>query len=145
MPAAGLRARFGGAIVPPVIGTVEVMDVRVKMIHISRRGQAAYVSADGKHVDADAVFYVRVHPTVEDMCRVATAIGAIRAGDVSSLRDEFAARFDDAVAAVVAARTFDEAADSRLQVIEEVLAEIGPDLDGFVVDTVAITRLARRP
>ena len=66
---------FTGAIVLPVLHKAEVMDISVKTIEIARTGNEGLICHDNIRADIRITFFVRVNKTVEDVLKVAQAIG----------------------------------------------------------------------
>ena len=77
---------FTGAIVMPVFHKAEIMDISVKTIEIERTGQEGLICRDNIRADIRISFFVRVNKTVEDVIKVAQAIGTYRASDEGTLQ-----------------------------------------------------------
>src|SRR5215510_4230932 len=81
----GQQVTFTGATVFPIINKAEVMDISVKTIEVDRRGKEGLICKDNIRADIKVTFFVRVNETVEDVLRVAKAIGCMRASDQATL------------------------------------------------------------
>lgn len=84
---------FTGAIVLPVLHRAELMDISVKTIEIERTGRDGLICKDNIRADIRITFFVRVNKTVEDVVKVAQAIGTERASSQETLQELFAAKF----------------------------------------------------
>ncbi len=79
---------FTGQIVLPVLHKAEVMDISVKTIEITRTGREGLICRDNIRADIRISFFVRVNKTVEDVIKVAQAVGTARASDRDTLQDQ---------------------------------------------------------
>src|SRR5690349_15120021 len=80
---------FTGAVVLPVLHKAEIMDISVKTIEIARTGREGLICRDNIRADIRITFFVRANKTVEDVIKVAQAIGTVRAGDQEHLQELF--------------------------------------------------------
>ncbi|WP_218021117.1 SPFH domain-containing protein [Nocardia crassostreae] len=77
---------FTGAVVLPVLHKAEYMDISVKTIEIARVGRDGLICRDNIRADIRITFFVRVNKTVDDVIKVAQAIGTPprqRSGDLA--------------------------------------------------------------
>lgn len=139
------RVSFGSALVLPIVHHAEVMDISVKPLVLSRRGKDGLICRDSIRADVEATFFVRVNPTVEDVRRVAQAIGVRRASELATLEGLFTARLSEALKTVAAHLDFVQLYSQRENFKDEVMAVVGRDLSGFVLDDVAIDFLEQTP
>ena len=77
--AGGTKVSFNGMIVIPVFHRVEIMDLSLKTIVISREGQDGLVCKDNMRADIKMAFYIRVNPQKDEVQKVAQAVGCTRA------------------------------------------------------------------
>ena len=70
---------FTGAVVIPIIHRAEVMDISLKTVEIDRRGKEGLICKDNIRADIKVTFFVRINKTREDVLKVASAIGCVRA------------------------------------------------------------------
>ncbi len=91
---------FTGAVVLPVLHKAEFMDISVKTIEIRRTGREGLICQDNIRADIHISFFVRVNKTVEDVIKVAQAIGTQTASDPAAIQDFFAAKFSEALKTV---------------------------------------------
>src|ERR1041384_486614 len=99
---------FTGAVVYPVINRAEIMDLSVKTIEIDRRGKEGLICNDNIRADINVTFFVRVNKTIDDVLKVAQAIGCNRASDAKALEELFTAKFAEALKTVGKHFNFDE-------------------------------------
>jgi uncharacterized membrane protein YqiK len=83
------KVSFTGAVVIPIINRAEVMDISLKTIEIHRHGKQGLICADNIRADIKVSFFVRVNKTVEDVLKVAGAVGCVRASDLATLQELF--------------------------------------------------------
>lgn len=139
------KVTFASALVLPIIQRGELIDLSVKKIVIARRGRDGLSCRDGIRADLEATFLMRVNRQVEDILRVAQSLGAERAGDQKTLEDLFTASFSEALKIVAKRLDFEELYTMREDFRDQVLNVIGADLNGFVIDHLAIDSLRQTP
>ena len=139
------KVTFTGAIVLPIVNKMEVMDLSVKMIDVSRRGKEGLICADNIRADIKVTFFVRVNKTVDDVLRVAQSIGCIRASQQSTLEELFAAKFSEALKTVGKKMEFEQLYTQRDVFKDQIIQVIGKDLNGYVLDDAAIDYLEQTP
>jgi uncharacterized membrane protein YqiK len=136
---------FTGGLVFPWVHRAEVIDTRVKTIVIERTGKDGVICRDNLRADIAATFVVRVNKTAQDVLKVAQTVGCARAGDQVVLEELFAARFSEALKTVAKRLDFEELHADRGAFRDEVLALIGQDLQGYVLDDLVLDRLEQTP
>jgi uncharacterized membrane protein YqiK len=136
---------FTGGLVFPWVHRAEVIDTRVKTIVIERTGKDGVICRDNLRADIAATFVVRVNKTAQDVLKVAQTIGCARAGDQVVLEELFAARFSEALKTVAKRLDFEELHADRGAFRDEVLALIGEDLQGYVLDDLVLDRVEQTP
>ncbi len=136
---------FTGAVVLPIINRAEVMDISVKTIEIDRRGKEGLICKDNIRADIKVTFFVRVNKTVEDVLKVAQAIGCVRASDQETLEELFTAKFSEALKGVGKGLNFEELYTHREQFRDAIVKVIGEDLNGYVLEDAAIDYLEQTP
>ena len=132
---------FTGGVVYPIIHRAEIIDISVKRIDIDRRGKNGLICKDYLRADINVNFFVRINPVKEKVLEVASTIGCERASDLAALDELFNAKFSEALK--TAGKQFEFAAlfDKRDDFREKVKEVIGEDLNGFVLEDVAIDYL----
>ncbi|MDY0810623.1 flotillin family protein [Kitasatospora purpeofusca] len=136
---------FTGAVVLPVLHRAELMDISVKTIEISRTGRDGLICRDNIRADIRISFFVRVNKTVEDVIKVAQAIGTARASDQATVQDLFAAKFSEALKTVGKQLDFTDLYTHRHEFRDQIIAIIGTDLNGYSLEDAAIDHLEQTP
>lgn len=140
------RVVFTRALVLPVVHTLEVLDIAMHTLEISRRGgREGLLCRDSIRADVKAVFLIRVNQTAEDVLKVAQSVGCARAGDPAALLELFGAKFIEALRTVAGQYNFDELVRRREEFKDQVIEVIGRDLSGFILDDVAIESIEQTP
>ena len=135
----------GGAVVFPYIHKADVIDLSVKRIVLDRRGKDGLVCLDCIRADVAATFLLRINPTVEDVLKVARSVGCARAADQTALEELFTAKFAEGLKAVARQLDFEELTRERERFKDQVIMFIGQDLNGYVLDDVAVDHLEQTP
>ncbi|MEV6795209.1 flotillin family protein [Streptomyces sp. NPDC051320] len=136
---------FTGAVVLPVLHKAEFMDISVKTIEIRRTGREGLICQDNIRADIHISFFVRVNKTVEDVVKVAQAIGTERASDKAAIQDFFAAKFSEALKTVGKQLDFIDLYTKREEFRDRIIRVIGTDLNGYHLDDAAIDFLEQTP
>jgi uncharacterized membrane protein YqiK len=136
---------FTGAVVLPVLHRAEVMDISVKTIEINRAGQEGLICRDNIRADIRITFFVRVNKTVEDVIKVAQAIGTARASDEATLQELFNAKFSEALKTVGKQLDFVDLYTKRDDFRDQIIRVIGTDLNGYSLEDAAIDFLEQTP
>ena len=136
---------FTGHIVYPIIHRAETMEISVKTIELSRRGNDGLICKDNIRADIKVSFYVRVNKTQEDVLKVAQAIGCARASDQKTLEELFVAKFSEALKTVGKRLDFVELYTQRDDFKDQLIEVIGRDLNGYILDDAAIDYLEQTP
>lgn len=141
----GTKVSFSGIFVVPVIHKLEVMDITIKTIVISRTGREGLICKDNMRADIKVTFFVRVNQTIEDVKQVAQSIGSHRASNQESLELLFDAKFSEALKTVGKSFEFVELYSGRDNFKQDILNIIGTDLNGYILDDCAIDYLEQTP
>nr|WSY52987.1 flotillin family protein [Streptomyces sp. NBC_00886] len=136
---------FTGAVVLPVLHKAEYMDISVKTIEIRRTGREGLICQDNIRADIHISFFVRVNKTVEDVIKVAQAIGTHTASDPVAIQDFFAAKFSEALKTVGKQLDFVDLYTKREEFRDRIIQVIGTDLNGYHLDDAAIDFLEQTP
>ena len=137
----GTRVTFTGIVVWPIIHRAEYMDISVKKIAIDRRGENGLICMDNLRADIQVAFFVRVNDVKEEVQRVARSLGCGRASEEKALYELFDAKFSEALKSVGKRFDFTELYDNRLKFKQEILKEIGTELNGYLLEDAAIDYL----
>jgi len=91
--------------------------------------------------DIKVAFFVRVNQTVQDVLKVAQSIGCGRASSQDAIVELFDAKFSESLKTVGRQFNFVDLYNSREKLKEGIIQIIGTDLNGFVLEDVAIDYL----
>ena len=135
------KVSFSGTSVIPIMHRPEFMDISVKRIEIYRHGSEGLICKDNVRADIKVAFFVRVNNVAADVLQVAQSIGCRRASDIQSLIELFDSKFSEALKTVGKSFDFTELYTEREKFKNEILAHLGTDLNGYVLDDAAIDYL----
>ncbi|MGV4886365.1 SPFH domain-containing protein [Streptomyces viridosporus] len=136
---------FTGQVVLPVLHKAEVMDISVKTIEITRAGKEGLICRDNIRADIRITFFVKVSKTVEDVIKVAQAVGTARASDRNTLQELFHAKFSEALKTVGKQMDFTDLYTKREELRYRIIEVIGVDLNGYHLEDAAIDYLEQTP
>src|SRR5688500_2912159 len=137
----GTKVSFSGLTVFPIIDKAEYMDISVKRVEIDRNGKNGLICMDNMRADIKVAFFVRVNQTPEAVLKVAQSVGCERASSLQAIVDLFDAKFSEGLKTVGRQFHFVDLYNSRDKMKEGILESIGTDLNGFVLEDVAIDYL----
>ena len=141
----GLKVSFDWMIRMPLIQTYHIVDISVKKLEIQRKGKDGLVCKDNIRADIAVAFYIRVDATVESVRKVAQMLTPERVSDLNQLRELFEAKFSEALKTAGKQMEFHELFTERITFRDQIQATIGKDLDGFLLQDVAIDYLEQTP
>jgi len=139
------KVHFTGALVYPILYKKELMRISLITLEVDRRGSDGLICADNMRADISVAFYLRVNETAEDVLKVAKSIGASRASDKGAVHELFAAKFSEALKTVGKQTEFVQLFENRQEFREQIIEVIGDDLNGYVLEDVAIDYLEQTP
>lgn len=139
------KVSFTGAVVIPIINRAEVMDISLKTIEIDRRGKQGLICADNIRADIKVSFFVRVNKTMEDVLKVAGAVGCARASDLATLQELFEAKFSEGLKTVGKRLNFEDLYKEREVFKDQIVSVVGKDLNGYMLEDAAIDFLEQTP
>ncbi len=149
---AGVKTGFGGLHVAfdwmirfPMLQHFHIVDISVKKLEITRKGKDGLVCRDNIRADITVAFYIRVDATAESVKKVAQMLTPERVSDINQLRELFEAKFSEALKTAGKQMEFHELFTERLRFRDEIQTTIGKDLDGFLLQDVAIDYLEQTP
>jgi uncharacterized membrane protein YqiK len=141
----GTKVSFSGLTVFPIIDKAEYMDISVKRVEIDRNGKNGLICMDNMRADIKVAFFVRVNQTPEAVLKVAQSVGCERASSLQAIVDLFDAKFSEGLKTVGRQFQFVDLYNSRDKLKEGIIQTIGTDLNGFVLEDVAIDYLEQTP
>jgi uncharacterized membrane protein YqiK len=139
------KVHFTGALVYPVIYLKEFMRISLITLEVDRRGKDGLICKDNMRADITVAFYLRVNETQEDVLKVAKAIGVDRASDRAAVNELFNAKFSEALKTVGKQIEFVKLFENRQEFRDRIVEVIGNDLNGYVLEDVAIDYLEQTP
>lgn len=139
------KVHFTGALVYPIIYKKELMKISLITLEVDRRGKDGLICADNMRADITVAFYLRVNETAEDVLKVAKSIGADRASDRDAVNLLFNAKFSEALKTVGKQIEFVNLFENRQQFREKIIQVIGDDLNGYILEDVAIDYIEQTP
>ncbi len=139
------KVHFTGALVYPIIHKKELMNISLITLDVDRRGRDGLICKDNMRADISVAFYLRVNETAEDVLRVAKSIGADRASDIEAVDKLFSAKFSEALKTVGKQIEFVQLFENRLEFREKIIQVIGDDLNGYILEDVAIDYIEQTP
>ncbi|HEY1029595.1 MAG TPA: flotillin family protein [Pseudomonas sp.] len=135
------KVHFTGSLVYPVIHLKEFMKISLITLEVDRRAKDGLICRDNMRADITVAFYLRVNETQEDVLKVAKAIGVERASDRGAVNELFNAKFSEALKTVGKQFDFVELFENRQDFRDRIVEVIGNDLNGYVLEDVAIDYL----
>ena len=129
---------YTGGVVLPAVHHGEVMDMTAKTVAVARRGDRALRTKDGVRTEVEAKFILRVNKTDEHVLLVAQTFGCARTSDKEAVEEMFAAKLADALQTVAGQLEYRALFDDRESFRDRVIEVIGVDLNGYVLDDLAI-------
>ncbi len=139
------KVYFTGTFILPVIHKKELMRISLITLEVDRRGKEGLICADNMRADITVAFYLRVNETPEDVLKVAKSLGANRASDKNAVHELFNAKFSEALKTVGKQIDFVKLFEDRQQFRDKIIQVIGNDLNGYVLEDVAIDYLEQTP
>lgn len=136
---------FTGAWIFPVIHKKELMRISLITMEVDRRGKDGLICKDNMRADITVAFYLRVNETPEDVLKVAKSLGASRASDRDAVNELFNAKFSEALKTVGKQIDFVQLFENRQEFRDKIIEVIGNDLNGYVLEDVAIDYLEQTP
>lgn len=139
------KVHFTGGMVLPVVHKMEIMKISLITLEIDRRGSDGLICKDNLRADITVAFYLRVNETRDDVLKVAKAIGVDRASDKDAVNELFNAKFSEALKTAGKGMDFLELFENRMGFREKIVTVVGNDLNGYVLEDVAIDYLEQTP
>ena len=139
------KVHFTGALVYPVIYKKEFMKISLITLEVDRRGKDGLICRDNMRADITVAFYLRVNETAQDVLKVAKAIGVDRASEKGAVNELFNAKFSEALKTVGKQIDFVKLFENRQEFRDSIVEVIGNDLNGYVLEDVAIDYIEQTP
>lgn len=164
------KVTFGGGIVIPMLQMAERVDLTRKRIGITRKrvGEVSHLHKDGdldpRSISGssliyngglickdnilaymDVEFYLSINPVQDDILKVVKHFTAARASSTQVLAEHFGAKFSEALKTVVRRFDYEELVNNRDDFRNKVIELLEKDMDGFVLNEVAIENIEQAP
>jgi uncharacterized membrane protein YqiK len=121
------------------------MKISLITLELSRKSKDGLICQDNIRADIVVAFYLRVNETQEDVLKVAKSIGAARASDRDAINELFGAKFSEALKTVGKQLNFVDLFENRIAFRDKIIEVIGDDLNGYILEDVAIDYLEQTP
>tara|TARA_B100000287_G_scaffold342877_1_gene329662 strand:- start:204 stop:872 length:669 start_codon:yes stop_codon:yes gene_type:complete len=121
------------------------MDMSIQEIKIELKGKNGAQCKDNIRADIEASFYVMVQPDEPSIIEVAASVGCACASEAETLKGLFEAKFSDALQAAASRYDNEELRRIRTKFREDIFQQIGQDLNGYLLEDVAINYLEQTP
>ncbi len=141
----GIKVSFDWMVRLPLVQSYHIVDISVKKLEIARKGKDGLVCKDNIRADISVAFYIRVEATEESVRKVSQMLGPERVSDMAQLRELFEAKFSEALKTAGKQMEFHELFTERIKFRDQIQGTIGKDLDGFLLQDVAIDYLEQTP
>jgi len=141
----GIQVAFDWMVRVPLVQSYHIVDISVKKLEIARKGKDGLVCKDNIRADITVAFYIRVDATEESVRKVAQMLTPERVSDVEQLRELFEAKFSEALKTAGKQMEFHELFTERIKFRDQIQDTIGKDLDGFLLQDVAIDYIEQTP
>ncbi len=135
------KVKFTGGIVWPIINKKELMRISLITLELDRRNKEGLICRDNIRADITVAFYLRVNETQQDVLKVAKSIGVDRASDKEAVHELFNAKFSEALKTVGKKMDFVSLFENRIGFRDSIIEVIGNDLNGYILEDVAIDYL----
>jgi uncharacterized membrane protein YqiK len=139
------KVKFTGGIVWPIINKKELMRISLITLELDRRNKEGLICRDNIRADITVAFYLRVNETQQDVLKVAKSIGVDRASDKDAVHELFNAKFSEALKTVGKKMDFVSLFENRIGFRDSIIEVIGNDLNGYILEDVAIDYLEQTP
>lgn len=134
----GSMVSFHGIIVIPVIHHLEVLDMTIKTYAINRKNEEALTTKDGKKVEIEAIFYLRINHTQRDVKEAAHSFGSEVLKDPGMVERNFGKKFEEVLLTIIYRSNLEDLLLNMDNLKMAILDTIGTDLNGFALDDLAI-------
>jgi len=137
----GKQVSFGAMMVVPVLHKMEKVDVGVKLVHYQGGEEEGLKDKTGNRLQIDLDMFVRINQDSRDVLNAASSIGAKNTFDAAFIQRFFEVRLIEASRAVLQRFSGAQLATGISEVRIGILEEIGRDLNGYMLEDIAIRSL----
>lgn len=137
----GTKVSFSGMFVTPILHHLERLDITVKSYEVSKRKDDALLTNDGRELEIEVLFYLRINQTEDDVKQVAQTFGSEDVSSSQFIERNFGKKFEEAVLTLVYGSDLNDLLTKMDDLKMEIINTVGDDLNGFVLDDLAIHHL----
>lgn len=137
----GSKVSFQGILVVPFLHNLERLDITVKTYELNKSGENHLLTRDGRKLEIATIFYLRINQTEQAVIQVAQAFGSDDVSSPEFIERNFGKKFEEAIINTVYAFKLDNLLSDIGTIKMEIMDTIGTDLNGFILDDVAIHHL----
>lgn len=141
----GTQVSFSKILCFPHIHQSTLVDITSKVVEIEREGAIALICKDHLRVDVRCKFYVRINATAHDVLKVAQSLGSERISNHEKVTDFLEPRFAEGLKTVAYRSTLKEIVADRERFLNEVLKQIGDNLNGYTLENLTFDYLEQTP
>lgn len=141
----GTQVSFTKILCFPHIHRSTFIDLSSKVVEIKREGAVALICRDHLRLDVRCKFFVRINATVQDVLEVAKSLGSERVSDHEHVTAFFEPRFAEGLKTVAYRFTLKEIVADHERFVDEVLKQIGVELNGYTLDSLVFEYLEQTP
>lgn len=123
----------------------ELLDLRVQTLRVRKSGKEGLLCRNNIRVDVSVVLSLCISKDVNDIILVAQTVGAERASKPSALEALFQHRVVEAMRVAFKKRDFHEVTEQLLDLAQDVIDIIGPDLNGYHLESLSIESVEQTP
>ncbi len=127
----------------PAGAAVDELDITMKRLDVDFTGDRAVACKDGTRAEIQAAFFVRVTPDETSIKRLVEQHGVDGAASQETFERLFATRFRDAIKGACRRRDFAAIAADREAFADRIVAGIGTDLDGYLLERLAVNQFTQ--
>jgi len=134
----GTVVSFSSTLAIPNLHSVEILDITAKQAVLERRDKNAVICRDNVAMDIKIVFFMRINSTEEDILKTIRSMGCGKASDPEAISLYFESKFSESLETAARRYESSEIFNAREQFKKELGNIIGNEIDGFVIEDIAV-------
>ena len=130
-----------------IIHEVKEISLNTMVLEVLREGEDAFITLDFNRANVEAVFYLQVEPSEDDILRAAQALGD-KSMTPETIRELIEPKLEGALRSVAAESEITELLQKRVEFAEKVDVAVGENLkneNGLKLEAVSIIRVDQTP
>ena len=130
-----------------IIHEVKEISLNTMVLEVLREGEDAFITLDYNRANVEAVFYLQVEPSEDDILRAAQALGD-KSMTPETIRELIEPKLEGALRSVAAESEITELLQKRVEFAEKVDGAVGENLkneNGLKLEAVSIIRVDQTP